>query len=249
MFEKTAELYDLFYDWKDYPAEAARLASIVAEVNPAAKTLLDVACGTGRHLEHLREQYLVEGADVDAGLLHVAAERLPEVPLHHADMLELRLERRFDVVTCLFSSIGYVRTVENLRRAVARMASHLAPGGILLVEPWITPDAFDPNHLGRVIVGERPELQAVRANGARVDGSLSILDFHYLVVRPGSVEHLVETHELGLFTADEYRGALEDAGLRARHDPVGLMGRGLWIGRAPAAETARARGSTMSPPS
>ena len=232
MFDKTAELYDLFYDWKDYAGEAAKVRDIVAARNPGARTLLDVACGTGRHLEHLRDAYAVEGLDVDEGLLAVAAERLPGVALHHADMRDFDLGRTFDVVTCLFSSIGYVQTAENLKRAVAAMARHLEPSGVLLVEPWFAPEQFDPHHIGRVVVAERPDLQVVRMNGSRVDGTLSILDFHYLVARPGTVEHLVETHALGLFTPDQYRAAFERAGLAVEHDADGLMGRGLWIATA-----------------
>jgi SAM-dependent methyltransferase len=232
MFDKTAELYDLFYDWKDYAAEAAKVRDIVAARNPEARTLLDVACGTGRHLEQLQDAYAMEGLDLDEGLLAVAAERLPGVPLHRGDMRDFDLGRTFDVVTCLFSSIGYVQTTQNLDRAISAMARHLAPSGVLLVEPWFAPEQFDPHHIGRVVVAERPDLQAVRMNGSRVDGPLSILDFHYLVARPGTVEHLTETHVLGLFTPEEYRAAFERAGLSVEHDDEGLMGRGLWIATA-----------------
>ena len=233
MFERSAELYDLFYDWKDYAGEAARIRRLVEERRPGARTLLDVACGTGRHLQHLRTSYVVEGLDLDEGLLAVARERLPDVPLHHGDMRAFDLGRRFDVVTCLFSSIGYAASLDGLESAVDAMARHLVPGGVLLVEPWFSPDAFDPEHIGRAILVERPGFQAVRMNGSRVDGRMSMMDFHYLVARPGSVEHLTEIHALGLFADAEYRSALERVGLSVEHDDEGLMGRGLWIGTAP----------------
>jgi hypothetical protein len=113
------------------------------------------------------------------------------------------------------------------------MARHLAPGGLLILEPWLAPAAFDPHQLGRLIVAEQPDFQAVRMNDSRVDGRLSIMDFHYLIGRPGRVEHIVETHALGLFTETEYASALSDAGLTVEHDPLGLMGRGLWIAQRP----------------
>jgi len=241
MFSRTAELYDLFYDWKDYAQEAERVRDLVRAHNPAALSLLDVACGTGRHLEALSQWFRVEGVDLDEGLLTAAARRLPGVPLHVGDMRRLRLGRQFDAVTCLFSSIGYVRTLYGLRQAIRSMARHVAPGGVLIVEPWYAPGAFDPNHIGRVITVERPGLAAVRMNGSRVEGRLSIMDMHYLIARPGSVEHVVEIHRLGLFSDDEYRVTLADAGLAVEHDQEGLMGRGLWIARRQAEASSSSR--------
>lgn len=233
MFDKSAELYDLFYEWKDYRAEADRIRKLVLERQPSASSFLDVACGTGSHLIHLQEWFAAEGLDVDEGLLAVARTKLPETLLHRADMQDFDLGRTFDVVTCLFSSIGYVESVAGLEGAIGSMARHVASGGLLLVEPWLTPDTFDPSDLGRLIHVERPGLQAVRMNGSRVEGATSVLDFHYLVARPGSVEHLTETHVLGLFTDEEMRASLERAGLDVEHDREGPLGRGLWIGRRP----------------
>ncbi len=231
MYTETAELYDLFYEWKDYAGEAARLREIVEARAPGARTLLDVACGTGLHLEHLGAWYEVEGVDLDEGLLEVARRKLPAVRFERGDMRRFELGRTFDVVTCLFGSIGYVQTPDAMRSAIAAMARHAVPGGLVIVEPWLTPSNFDPAYPGRALVVERPDLIAVRMNDSRVEGRLSIMDFHYLIGRAGArLEHLVETHTLGLFTDDEVRDAFEAANLTAEHDPEGLIGRGLWVG-------------------
>ena len=228
MFDKAPELYDLFYEEKDYHGEAARVRELALARVPGARTLLDVACGTGTHLEYLRRWFEVEGVDLDPGLLDVARRRLPHAPLHVGDMRTMDLGRTFDVVTCLFSSIGYVVTIDGLHEAVAAMARHMEPHGVLFVEPWLSPDRFDPSRPAQMKVVERDGFQAVRTNSSRVEGNRSILEFHYLVTRAGSVEHMTETHTLGLFTEEEHRGAFEAAGLNAALDAEGLMGRGLW---------------------
>ena len=58
-------------------------------------------------------------------------------------MTDFDLATTYDAVTCLFSAIGYVRTVDRMNRAVACMARHVKPGGVLIVEPWITPDEVE----------------------------------------------------------------------------------------------------------
>ena len=231
MFDKTPELYDLFYEGKDYGAEAEKVRDAARRSQPGATTLLDVACGTGAHLAYLKDAFRVEGLDLDAGLLDVARRRLPGVPLHNGDMRTFDLGRTFDVVTCLFSSIGYVETSEGLHQAVGAMARHVAPNGVLLIEPWLSPARFDPSVLGRATLVERPGLKAVRMNASGVENGRSILVFHYLVARPQSIKHLTETHALGLFTEEEHRRAFEAAGLTSEYEPEGLTGRGLWIAR------------------
>ena len=101
-------------------------------------------------------------------------------------MVTLDLGREFDVVTCLFSSIGYVVTRERLRAAAASLARHVAPGGLLVVEPWITPGGRGhPTTSARVFVDE-PDLKIARMNAhaATLAGETVTLDFQYLVGTP-----------------------------------------------------------------
>lgn len=232
MFDKSPHLYDLLYEkglGKDYPAEVAT----IVERLPEARTLLDVACGTGLHLQHLVEHFDCVGADLDEGMLAVARHRCPTVTLVQADMTELDLGQTFDAVICLFSSIGYVATEERLRATAAAMARHLNPGGTVLVEPWLTPDVWTDGHIGMLTVDE-PHLKICRINRSRLEDGCTVLDFHYLVVSADGVERFTEEHRLGLFTWDQYREAFEAAGLDVSvQTEGGPMGRGLIVGRRP----------------
>ena len=228
-YTSRPDLYDVEYAFKDYAAEAETLTAIVRRRLPEARTLLDVACGTGKHLEHLRASFECEGVDLDEGLLDVARSRLPGVPLHRADLRELDLGRRFDVVTCLFSAIGFVGSLEGLAAAARALARHVEPGGLLLVEPWITPDAWIPGR-PHVLAHDAPGLALARVTLSGLRGDrFSTTEMHYVVATAAGVPHFVQLHELYLFTQDEMRAAFEAAGLAAEHDPEGLIGRGLWV--------------------
>jgi SAM-dependent methyltransferase len=231
VFSRSARIYDAIYSAiRDYPREAAELDRLIQDQRPGARTLLDVACGTGAHLMHLTG-YEVEGLDLDPEMLAVARERLPDVPFHEGDMADFDLGKRFDAVVCMFSSIGYVRTEERLRSALASMARHLEPGGVLVVEPWLSPEIWIDRHVAAVFVDE-PGLKIARMNVGQREGNLSIFEFEYLVGTPDGIERFSEPHELGLFTVDQYLEAFRAAGLEAAHDPEGPMGRGLYIATA-----------------
>ena len=232
MFSKSAQLYDTIYQdrIKNYADEARKIHELVqSHLGSSGRRLLDVACGTGLHLYHLREFFDVEGLDLDQGMLVVASQRLPDTPLHHGNMLNFDLGRQFDIVTCLFSSIGYVKTLENLRQAVLVMTRHLKPGGMLVMEPWFTPEQWHPGRVSATFVDE-PERKIVRMNVSCQKDRLSSFEFHYLVGTPQGIEHFTELHELGLFTHEEYLDAFRGVGLSVIHDPQGLDGRGLYIG-------------------
>jgi ubiquinone/menaquinone biosynthesis C-methylase UbiE len=231
MFSKTAQYYDKIYAFKDYQAEADRLTTIIEEnLRSDGRRLLDVACGTGGHIAYLKERFQVEGLDISQEFLEIARREHPDVPFHHADMMAFDLADEFDVVTCLFSSIGYVRTQQNLTRAVACMTRQVVRGGVLIIEPWFTPDTWYAPSVHASLVDE-PDLKIARVNTSFVEGRLSYFDLHYLIGTLEGTEHFVERHELGLFETAEVRSVLVEAGLDVTYDAEGLTGRGLFIGR------------------
>jgi SAM-dependent methyltransferase len=231
MFTKSFRYYDSLYAFKDYGDAASQLRKLVAKENPRAQSLLDVGCGTGKHLENLRDHFSVEGLDLNPDLLAVARARNPDVPLHQGDMTTFDLGRRFDVITCLFSSIGYVKTVGKMRDAVRRFAEHLEPGGILVMEPWLSPEQYWVGHIASNYVNE-PDLRIAWMYVQQRRGNVSVFDIHYMVATPEGVHEFTEVHEMGLFTREEYEDAFRAAGLSVSYDPTGFFNRGLYLGRA-----------------
>jgi SAM-dependent methyltransferase len=236
MFNRTAELYDAFYREKDYRAEACYVADVIRARAPRAATLLDIACGTGEHARFLAvdHAFSVDGTDIEPGLLEIATTKLPVATFHVADMVDFELGRRYDAVVCLFSSIGYVRTEQALRRALEAMARHLVPGGVLVVEPWFEPGTMT-HGLVTLLSSELPDgTKACRMSHTTVEGRLSRLRFEYLIGDADGLKRETEVHELGLFSRDEMTAALDEAGLRdIAYDEPGPSGRGLYLAMRP----------------
>ena len=231
MFSKSAQYYDEIYASidKDYATEVNTAHKIIQKYKQSkGKSLLDVACGTGVHAGFLGKYYQVEGLDLDPKMLAVAGKKYPKIRFHQGDMTDFDLGRQFDVIVCLFSSIGYVKTKPRLQKAVKTMSRHLLPGGVLLIEPWFTPPQWNPGRASMTQVN-KPDLKIVRMSHSGQRGKTSSIEFQYLIGTPKGIEHSVEIHELGLFTHKEYMNAFKAAGLNITHDPKGLDGRGLYI--------------------
>ena len=226
MFDKSAHLYDLAYSFKDYAGESAWVRNAIHTRVPQARSLLDVACGTGKHLEYLRGEFDCQGLDLNPEFVELAQQRTG-VRVHGASMDSFDIDERFDAVVCLFSSIGYT---SDLPGAIGSMARHLNPGGVLIVEPWLRPDQWIAGHV-QVLDQEADGVRLLRMTTSRVDGSQAILDMHYLVASSTGIQHLVETHRTTLFTLSEYESAFLASNLTFEFDDHGPMGRGALIGR------------------
>ncbi len=232
-YETSARIYDLLYTGtgiKDYPAESAELRRIIEELSPGAKTLLDVACGTGAHLAELRLWYEVEGADLSPAMLAVARDRLPGIQLHEADMRAIDLGRTFDVVICLFSSIGYITDPPEMRSAVARLAAHVAPGGVLILDGWVRPGDWREGFRPQPDIAQDDETLVVRLSFARREGNVTDMDMHHLVQTAEGIDYFVENHRLALTPTQDYVSAVEDAGLAARVIPNYMPARDRIVG-------------------
>jgi SAM-dependent methyltransferase len=232
LYADHAELYDAIYHWKDYAKEALRVAEILGGlgISPGSR-VVEAACGTGNYLAKLQHVYTVEGFDLNAPMLAVAKARLPRVPLFVADMRAFALDRPADALLCLFSSIGYLLDEAALREAAVAFARAVRPGGALIVEPWVAPEAYEVDR-PFMTLHDKPELRIARVNTSAREGDHSVMDMHWLVARKGHpVEHFVESHRLWLCPRETMQAALEDAGFRVRFEPHGFMkDRGLFVG-------------------
>ena len=218
MYGKVARIYDLLYTGtgiKDYAAEAETLDATIQESSPGARRLLDVACGTGAHLEILRRSYEVEGVDLSPEMLEVARDRVPGVPLHLADMRSLALGRTFDAVICLFSAIGYVTEPSEMRSTIHRLAEHVAPGGVLIVDGWVRPEDWTDGFRASPEIASDVAMTVVRLSISRRAGAVTELEMHHLVRDATGIEHFVEEHRLLMVPTSEYLAAFEAAGLAA----------------------------------
>jgi trans-aconitate methyltransferase len=231
VFTKTAQYYDLVYSFKDYVREVQKIRALIEIECPGARSVLDVACGTGEHAKLLASHFAVDGLDLEAAFVQRAQQKVPGGHFVAGDMRSFRMGKKYDVVQCLFSSIGYLTSADDIVSALRCFREHLCDGGIILVEPWFTPENWRVGHVAMSPLVDRPEIKLCRMSVAGRQGDRTLIRFHYLIATSDGVDYVQEEHALGLYSVDDMLEFFRRAGLTTRYDPEGLAGRGLYLAR------------------
>lgn len=236
MYEEMADIYDQVYlqRGKDYRVEADLVADLVLARCPGPERLLDIACGTGLHLERFKQRFdQVEGLEISEAMRDAARRRLPGTVVHHGDMRGFHLNRRFDAITCMFSSIGHMADEAELGAALESMAGHLRPAGVLVVEPWWFPETFTPGYV-RGEVSTVDGRTVARVSHSERSGTASLMTVHFTVATAEGIRHFVDQHSISLFTREQYEAAFRNAGLEVEYLEEGPTDRGVFLGVPPA---------------
>ena len=190
----TTDVYDAIYSFKNYDQEVDWILAFLAEQETPTGSLLDVACGTGEHLRLLADRFdRLAGVDINDDFVAIAGQNVPSASITQGDMGSFDLGERFDVVICLFSSIGYVTEPEERRRAIATMARHVASDGALIIEPWILPEEWRGKGIHMNTVDEEGR-KVVRIGRSERQENLTTLFMEYLVGSPDEIDHFSESH-------------------------------------------------------
>lgn len=149
------EIFGRFYDavMGDRSRQAEHLSELIRAANPDAREVLELGCGTGSMLAHLQNRYEVSGLDISNRMLSIARQKVPKAKLFRMDMVDFRIDRKFDVIFCVFDSINHVVRFADWKKLFRSVSRHLSPGGCFIFDintqlklerlmaerPWIHP--------------------------------------------------------------------------------------------------------------
>ena len=185
LYDKLARYYDQIYHWKDYRKEAREIKKLIKRYKRSpGNRLVDVACGTGKHIQNLTDEYDCVGVDVSGPMLAQSRKNLPGVRFVRGDMLDFNLRTRCDVVLCLFSSMGYLTTAEDVDRTISNFARHMEEGAVLIIEPWLRESVWTDRSVHLQTYAD-DSLKIARASFVKKAGKFSLLDERYLIAEKG----------------------------------------------------------------
>lgn len=151
-----AEIYDYLVGGVDFEGWIDYLELIMARFGHKAKTIADLACGTGNTTFPLaRRGYRTFGVDLAGEMLAVAREKAASQDLAIeflcADMREFYLPFPVDLVICFHDGLNYLTEYGDLIKTFKRVRYNLANGGLFI---------FDLNAV-RWLSGSRQEVTVV----------------------------------------------------------------------------------------
>lgn len=212
---RHAELYDLFYASKPYVQEAEFVHRCIIKhggERRRGKTLLELACGTGSHAIHFAKLgYQITAVDNSPEMLRQAEEKAAKENVHIAfkelDMRDLsQAPGVYDVVVCLFDSLGYVQTDASLSNVFSGVNARLRDGGLFIFEFWHAPpmlSSHDPVRVRRFPINGGTIL---RISETTLRPQLSLAEVTYSIYElwdDGTYSEIMETHSNRFFTLAE----------------------------------------------
>lgn len=210
-FSASAEYYDLVLDREEIFKSAKFIIKILKKYN--VKSILEIGCGTGLYLVPLKKAgFYVEGLDISKPMLDLAGEK-SKIKLYLKDMSSFRLDRKFDSILNLNSSLILLKNFKLVEKTIKNVSKHINDNGIFLIDL--------PNHDKEI--KENNNLQEKRRYKIR-GGYLEVNFFDYkrgnkwisewsgVAVRSGKYEMFKERYEELIFSPKKMERFLEKCG-------------------------------------
>jgi SAM-dependent methyltransferase len=215
-----AAYYDRFHQNKDYAAEVDQIRDVLDHQGPA-EGIIDLGCGTGRHLELLAASgHRVVGVDKSAAMAERAGKRLARygslARVVHSDLVDLAHGSDFDAAIMMFSLIGYQVSNRALLAALAAALGQVRRGGLFLFD-YIDAAAVlggrSPTDGFAVIPDGDSRLVCAYATSADLEAQLVDLRLRLWLVQDNRlVDQVEEQHRIRFFLPRELDFLLQVAG-------------------------------------
>ena len=171
--EEHSGWYDAFNASKDYQSEVQNLCSLHYTFNLKEKRVLDVGCGTGKHLKLFSDRgWDIEGVDISENMLKKATERLPEGTSLHLDINDA--SENHDFVISMFNVVNHLSPkTDDLDYFFSSIAKKMNTGGLLIFDLF----NYDAMIKSPPVVLTRPITEPDPKNDVYEDSELKICPY------------------------------------------------------------------------
>lgn len=145
-FNTYASYYDLLYKDKNYSAEANFIKQLLvkhSKKNIKTLKLIDLACGTGRHLIELGKKGFnnLSGSDISKAMIdeakNNAAKSKYKLQLYNYSFQEaFKISHKYDVVISMFSAFNYLTSYNDQHVALNNINKLLTKKGLFVFDYW-----------------------------------------------------------------------------------------------------------------
>ena len=220
IYEKYGKYYDIIYSKKNYEAECECIIEYFKRFSEIEiHRVLDVGCGTGGHSILLAKRgYMMVGVDSSTSMIRQArkkaeSEQLP-VEFYTQDKRRLELgDRRFDAAICLFGTIGYCITDNELSSTLSNVWRHLVSGGLFIFDFFPVQIHVKRSSWRSVFEAEKGKTRIIRIMEGEFELETNIINLRikcYVIEGRKVREIFEEGHKLRAFTIPEMRHFLRE---------------------------------------
>ena len=177
--EAWSGAYDRLYETRDDPLTVVTAIERLG----LGPDVLEFGLGTGRlALPLVAAGFAVTGIEASPAMVRAfrAKPGSDAVDVVVGDFVSIRLDRQFDLVLLVFSTLFLLHDQDAQLACVASAAAHLRPGGAVLIEAFV-PDHARWDH-GRRLALSRWDETGVELEAARHDRANQRIEVRYLVL-------------------------------------------------------------------
>lgn len=255
-YTRLAAGYDVVMEHVDYDAWAEFIHGLLRRYAPGARSILELACGTGSFASAMQPlggyEYLATDRSVE--MLAVAEAKADfegsDVEYAVADFLDFRTERPVDSVILLYDGINYLLDSVDVAEVFRRVFYSLRDGGVFVFD-LSTPSNSVNNAAWFDDEGEADEFRYRRSS---VYDPITRIHETTLDMTIGH-ESFREVHRERAYSVEEIRPLLEDAGFEVEAQLDGFTSREAhagservhWVARRPSGVGAKDPVATFPP--
>lgn len=230
-FNTYAKFYDLLYKDKDYFGEASYINTLITKHSSKSKQdikLLDLACGTGKHLFELFKQGYphLSGSDISESMIQVASENAARlkngIQFYNYSFQQSNkiLPQEFDVVISMFSAVNYITSYAEQLQALRNIHDLLVDDGLFIFDYWNGNAVVRDYSPVKVLRKKSDNSEIIRISRTTIDmiNQHATVVFNCLYMEDGQkVNEFEEIHLLHYYFFQEMQNLLETAGFRILH--------------------------------